>query len=151
VDDLNNPNGNPSTVRVRQRQGLVKKTSFSRDSRHSPVVPVVNVRPEAKGTFWINFIHLGRKHYTLTLWANSQLGMKKWTENIWKQQQVLRERSMLFDTVPLSEGYFTSHNKVNCAAPFRMCSRLPIAPVDLKACLSVLPYRCWAEGGVRHR
>ncbi|KAG7094009.1 hypothetical protein E1B28_007637 [Marasmius oreades] len=119
VDDLNNvANGNSATVRVRQRQGLVKKSSFTREQRHTPVVPVVNVRPEAKGTFWINFVHLGRKHYTLTLWANSQLGMRKWTESIWKQQQALRERSMLFDTVALSEGFFTAHNKVNCAAPF---------------------------------
>ncbi|KAL0569562.1 RHO1 GDP-GTP exchange protein 2 [Marasmius crinis-equi] len=118
VDDLTNGNGSGSTVRVRQRQGLVKKTSFSRESRNSPVAPVVNVRPEAKGTFWINFIHLGRKHYTLTLWANSQMAMRKWTESIWKQQQALRDRSMLFDTVPLSEGFFTAHNKVNCAAPF---------------------------------
>ncbi|KAL0059410.1 RHO1 GDP-GTP exchange protein 2 [Marasmius tenuissimus] len=131
VDDLNNPNGGNSTVRVRQRQGLVKKSSFSRDSRHSPVVPVVNVRPEAKGTFWINFIHLGRKHYTLTLWANSQLGMRKWTESVWKQQQVLRDRSMLFDTVPLSEGFFTAHNKVNCAAPFqRQVITFPLDALD---------------------
>ncbi|KAK7056393.1 RHO1 GDP-GTP exchange protein 2 [Paramarasmius palmivorus] len=118
VDDVNGANSNGNTVRVRQRQGLVKKSSFSREVRNSPVVPVVNVRPEAKGQFWINFVHLGRKHYTLTLWANSQLGMRKWTESIWKQQQAMRDRSMLFDTVPLSEGFFTTHNKVNCAAPF---------------------------------
>ncbi|KAF9260341.1 CNH-domain-containing protein [Marasmius fiardii PR-910] len=67
-------------------------------------------------TFWINFTHLGRKHSTLLLWANSRLIMEKWTRSIRKQQQVLQDRSRLFDAVFLSKEFFTAHNKVNCAA-----------------------------------
>jgi hypothetical protein len=77
----------------------------------------VNIRPDAKGPHWITFAHLGRKTYSLVLWANSALAQRKWVENIAKQQTAMRERSMVFDTVALSEGFFGA-NKVNCAAPF---------------------------------
>ncbi|KAJ3865844.1 CNH domain-containing protein [Lentinula novae-zelandiae] len=99
---------------------LVKKNSFSRDSRSSPnfTVPPVHVKTDAKGQFWINFVHLGRKYYNLVLWANSNLNQKKWLENIYKQQQAIKERSNIFETVSLSEGFFNNPNKVNCAAPF---------------------------------
>ncbi|THU92740.1 CNH-domain-containing protein [Dendrothele bispora CBS 962.96] len=82
-----------------------------------PIVP--QVKPDsAKGQYWINFIHLGRKYYNLVLWANSALGQKKWLETIFKQQQSMRDRSTIFETVPLSEGFFSTPNKVNCAAPY---------------------------------
>ncbi len=71
----------------------------------------------AKGQHWINFIHLGRKFYNLVLWSNSQLGQRKWLENIYQQQQAMRERSTIFETVTLCEGFFTGVNKVNCVAP----------------------------------
>ncbi len=45
------------------------------------------------------------------------MGQKKWVEHIYQQQQAMRERSHIFETVPLSEGFFTGVNKVNCAAP----------------------------------
>jgi RHO1 GDP-GTP exchange protein 1/2 len=65
-------------------------------------------------------MYLGRKYYSLMLWASSALSHRKWLETIVKQQQVMRERSMIFDTATLSEGFFAGPNKVNCAAPFRM-------------------------------
>lgn len=30
----------------------------------------------------------------------------------------MRDRSLIFDTVTLSEGFFSGPNKVNCAAPY---------------------------------
>lgn len=78
----------------------------------------MNVRNEAKGQYWINFQHLGRKAYSLVLWANSALSQRKWVESIQRQQAVMRERSLIFDTMTLSEGFFSGPNKVNCAAPF---------------------------------
>lgn len=39
-------------------------------------------------------------------------------EHIGKQQEVMRERSMVFETVTLSEGYFSGSMRVNCAAPY---------------------------------
>ena len=52
------------------------------------------------------------------LWASSALSQRKWLEHIYKQQQIMRERSLIFITVTLSEGFFVGTNKVNCAAPF---------------------------------
>lgn len=63
-------------------------------------------------------MHLGRKYYNLILWAPTSGSHKNWLENIAKQQQVMRERSLIFDTVTLSDGFFSGPNKVNCAAPF---------------------------------
>ncbi|KAF9071584.1 CNH domain-containing protein [Rhodocollybia butyracea] len=99
-------NGN-STLRGTRRQALVV-----------PNVPPIHVKPDAKGQFWINFVHLGRQSYHLMLWASSNLNQKKWLENIYKQQQAIKDRDNIFETVSLSEGFFNNPNKVNCAAPF---------------------------------
>ena len=52
------------------------------------------------------------------LWAGTPMSHKKWLEAIYKQQQTMRDRSMIFDVVTLCEGFFVGHNKVNCAAPY---------------------------------
>ncbi|KAJ7117617.1 RhoGEF Rgf2 [Mycena epipterygia] len=112
------PTNGKDTLRGQRARQLVRKTSFgSTAQRGSPHPPSMNVRPDAKGPHWITFAHLGRKTYSLVLWANSALAQRKWIEHISKQQTAMRERSMVFDTVALSEGFFGA-NKVNCAAPF---------------------------------
>ncbi|KDR80624.1 hypothetical protein GALMADRAFT_60620 [Galerina marginata CBS 339.88] len=112
-------NGN-GTVRSQQRktQALVRKSSFDKGRGVPGVVSVVTIKNDHKGQYWINFIHLGRKYYNLMLWATSPMSHKKWLEVIYKQQQIMRERSVIFDTVNLSEGFFSGPNKVNCAAPY---------------------------------
>ena len=70
-------------VNARQRQ-LVK------NSPHAPVVPV----RDSKGGFSLTFVHLGRKYYQITLWASTYVSQRKWVENIQKQQDAMRERSM---------------------------------------------------------
>ncbi|KAK7025031.1 Rho guanyl-nucleotide exchange factor [Favolaschia claudopus] len=106
------------TMRGQRARQLVRKPSFgSVAQRSSPHPPAVNIRPDAKGPNWITFMHLGRKAYSLVLWASSALVQRKWVEHIAKQQAAMRERSQVFDTVALSEGFFGT-NKVNCAAPF---------------------------------
>ncbi|KAJ3507393.1 hypothetical protein NLJ89_g6330 [Agrocybe chaxingu] len=82
------------------------------------VVGPVTIKSDNKGQHWINFIHLGRKHYQMMLWANTVMSQKKWLEAVFKQQAAMRERSMVFDTVTLSEGFFAGPNKVRCAAPY---------------------------------
>lgn len=42
-------------------------------------------------------------------------------ESVQKQQELMRERSTMFDSMTLSEGFFSGPNKVNCAAPFSEC------------------------------
>lgn len=83
----------------------------------SAYVPAFPVKADGKG-FAITFIHLGRNFYQITLWASTYVSQRKWVENITKQQNLMRERSTVFDTIPLSEGFFVGSNKVNCAAPY---------------------------------
>lgn len=71
-------------------------------------------RSDARG-YAITFTHLGRKGYSMTLWATTYVSRRKWIESIDKQQQILRERSKVFDTVTLSERFFIGGNKVTCA------------------------------------
>ncbi|KIM44592.1 hypothetical protein M413DRAFT_442561 [Hebeloma cylindrosporum] len=113
-------NGNGGTMRSqhRNRQALVRKSSFDRTRSVPSVVSAVAIKHDHKGQHWINFIHLGRKYYNLMLWSTSPMSQKKWLEVIYKQQQVMRERSIIFDTFNLSEGFFSGPNKVNCAAPY---------------------------------
>lgn len=56
----------------------------------------------------------------MTLWANTYVARKKWLEHIFKQQELMRERSTIFEMLTLNDGFFTGINKVNCAAPFGM-------------------------------
>ena len=81
---------------------------------HAPVVPL----KDNKGGFSITFVHLGRKYYSQTLWASTYVSQRKWVEHIQKQQAAMRERSTVFETVVLSEGFFVGVMRVNCAAPF---------------------------------
>lgn len=66
----------------------------------------------------MTFIQLGRRGYQITLWAASWAARKKWLEKIEARQNELRERSLVFDTLLLSEGYFVGTNRVTCAVPF---------------------------------
>ncbi|KAI0035358.1 CNH-domain-containing protein [Vararia minispora EC-137] len=91
-----------------------------RERVHAPYPPVVLVKSEGtvKGAFPLTFAHLGRKAYQITLWANTLVSQKKWLELVAKQQEVMRERSRIFDVENLSEAFFVGANSVNCAAPF---------------------------------
>ncbi|EPT02968.1 hypothetical protein FOMPIDRAFT_1142932 [Fomitopsis schrenkii] len=91
-----------------------EKQKLLKNSPHAPAVVV----KESKGGFSITFVHLGRKYYQMTLWASTYVSQRKWVENIQKQQDLMHERSTVFETVTLSEGFFIGPNSVNCAAPF---------------------------------
>lgn len=60
----------------------------------------------------------------MTLWASTYVSQRKWVEHIQKQQDAMRERSLVFETVTLSEGFFVGPNRVNCAAPFSECCQI---------------------------
>ena len=66
-------------------------------------------------------VHLGRKFYQITLWASTYVSQRKWVDMITKQQEVMKQRSTVFDTISMSEGFFVGANRVNCAAPFCEC------------------------------
>ncbi|KAH0582817.1 hypothetical protein H2248_010725 [Termitomyces sp. 'cryptogamus'] len=110
------PEDAAQTANRRGKHGVVRKQSLNRVSATG--VPPIVVKAEAKGQNWINFMHLGRKFYNLVLWAPTPVLHKKWLDLIVRQQTLLRDRSMIFDTVVLNEGFFHGPNRVNCAAPF---------------------------------
>ncbi|CDO69776.1 hypothetical protein BN946_scf184766.g21 [Trametes cinnabarina] len=97
-----------------QKPQTNRQKQLLKNAPHAPVIPI----KDTKGGFSITFVHLGRKYYQITLWASTYVSQRKWVEHIQKQQEVMRERSNVFETVTLSEGFFIGVNKVNCAAPF---------------------------------
>lgn len=82
-----------------------------------PLAPPPSDKPDPKGGFPITFIHLGRKGYVITLWASTYISRKKWIDSIVKQQEVLRERSTIFEPWTIIQGFFSPLTRVNCAAP----------------------------------
>lgn len=90
--------------------------------------PPPGVDKNSKQGFAITFIHLGRRGYQITLWASTWTARKKWLEKIEERQNELRERSLVFETVPLSAGYFVGTNRLTCAAPFGKSSFLSPLP-----------------------
>ncbi|KAH8116525.1 CNH-domain-containing protein [Phellopilus nigrolimitatus] len=96
---------------------LTKRNSFNKNLPPPPPA-IAPTKSSSKDGFSITFVHLGRKYYQITLWASTHVNRRKWLEVIQKQQEAMRERSMVFDTVTFCEGFFTGVNKVNCAAPF---------------------------------
>ncbi|KAI5120261.1 hypothetical protein M0805_004597 [Coniferiporia weirii] len=101
----------------KMHKALTKRNSFNKNLPLPPPT-IVSAKSNSKDGFSMTFVHLGRKYYQITLWANTQMNRKKWLEAIHKQQEAMRERSLVFDTVTLCEGFFIGPNKVNCAAPF---------------------------------
>jgi len=89
----------------RSRNALIKASSEGKGS-------------DSKNGYPITFYHLGRHQYHIVLWASTWVARKKWIENIQKQQERIREQTLIFEEHSLSEGFFTGINKVNCAAPF---------------------------------
>jgi len=87
-------------------------------------------KAESKHGYSLTLIHLGRKGYTMTLWCPTYAGRKKWLENIDTQQQALRDRSKIFDTISLTERFFVGTNKLNCAVPYGKSSQQILLATD---------------------
>ncbi|KAI0730697.1 CNH-domain-containing protein [Earliella scabrosa] len=97
-----------------QKPMNARQKQLIKNAPHAPVIPM----KESKGGFSLTFVHLGRKYYQITLWASTYVSQRKWVESIQKQQDIMRERSNVFETLTLSENFFVGVNRVNCAAPF---------------------------------
>ena len=93
----------------------------SHTNGHNSPLSLTSARSALAGNnphgFPITFTHLGWRGYTITLWASTFISKKKWLEHIQKQQELMKERSNLFETVPFAQD-FAGSNRVNCAAPF---------------------------------
>ncbi|CAE6461849.1 unnamed protein product [Rhizoctonia solani] len=103
---------------ARPRTTLIRPGANGATANGTPP-PVVPTRPDSqKSGYQLTLSYLGKKGYSLTLWAPTIVARKKWVEHIVAQQQAMRERSMIFDTYMLSEGVFLEDAKVNCAVPY---------------------------------
>ncbi|KAG1739967.1 CNH domain-containing protein [Suillus lakei] len=118
--DESNNSHRPANARQGHKT-LTKKNSFNRGTPYAPAIPI---KVDGKSGFAITFIHLGRKYYQMTLWASTFVSHRKWVDTITKQQESLRERSTVFETITLCEGFFLGQNRVNCAAPFAYGRRI---------------------------
>ncbi|KAN0061281.1 RHO1 GDP-GTP exchange protein 2 [Thecaphora frezii] len=81
-------------------------------------------KQDAKTGYALTFTYLGKKGYSMTLWASTFVSRRKWFEHIEARQEILRQRSNIFDTITLSEGFFAGPNRVNCSVPFDFGRRI---------------------------
>ncbi|KAE8254194.1 hypothetical protein A4X13_0g3505 [Tilletia indica] len=81
-------------------------------------------KQDAKTGYALTFEYLGRKGYTMTLWASTFASRKKWFEHIEARQELLRQRSNIFDIITLSENFFIGPNRVTCSVPFDFGRRI---------------------------
>ncbi|GAA6046552.1 hypothetical protein JCM3770_006205 [Rhodotorula araucariae] len=108
---------------VTARGGVARPRSLMARGASSKMLPTTALQPppgadKNKQGFAVTFIHLGRRGYQITLWASTWTARKKWLEKIEERQNELRERSLVFETLPLTAGYFVGTNRLTCAAPF---------------------------------
>ncbi|CAE6475401.1 unnamed protein product [Rhizoctonia solani] len=103
---------------ARPRTTLIRPNSNGHATNGTPP-PAVPTRPDSqKSGYQLTLYYLGKKGYSLTLWAPTVIARKKWVDHILAQQDAMRERSMMFDTYMLSEGVFLNEAKVNCSVPY---------------------------------
>ena len=79
---------------------------------------VVAPKPESKLGFSMTFHHLGRRGYSITLWAPTFMNRRKWLEHISNRQKILREKKSAFELDIISDGFFIGSDKANCAVPY---------------------------------
>ncbi|GAA5999873.1 uncharacterized protein JCM10292_003517 [Rhodotorula paludigena] len=111
------------------RGGVARPRSLMARNASSVKIPATASQPppgadKNKQGFAFTCIHLGRRGYQITLWAATWTARKKWLEKIEERQNELRERSLVFETLPLSAGYFVGTNRLTCAAPFDHGNRM---------------------------
>ncbi|KAG0141113.1 hypothetical protein CROQUDRAFT_52219 [Cronartium quercuum f. sp. fusiforme G11] len=110
---------------VPSRKSLMARTTGQTNKTSSNPSYVVNNLPQSsKAGYPMTINHLGRKGYSIILWAPTLQSRQKWLEKIEARQIELRERSTVFEMISLNEGFFIGSNKVTCAAPFDHGNRL---------------------------
>lgn len=112
------PTGKGSSTRPKS---IMSRTSTG--TRYS-ATPGTAPKQDAKTGYALTFTYLGKKGYSMTLWASTFVSRKKWFENIESRQDILRQRSNIFDTITLSENFFLGPNRVNCSVPFDFGRRI---------------------------
>ncbi|KAI9028251.1 CNH domain-containing protein [Phycomyces nitens] len=94
---------------------------YGRSSTGSTIPTNVEVPAPAnnKSGYPIVFVHLGRQGFgPITLYANTLLARRQWVHKIEHQRLALTEKQKVFDIIPISERFFNSINRVNCATTY---------------------------------
>lgn len=81
-------------------------------------------KPDSKHGYSLTIVHLGKKGYSMQLWVDTYVGRKKWLEAIDKQQGLLRDKSCVFMTESITEGFFHGLRRINCISPYGECETL---------------------------
>ncbi|KAI7872412.1 CNH domain-containing protein [Spinellus fusiger] len=69
-----------------------------------------------KGGHPISFAYLGRQGFgPITLYATTILARRQWVHKIEHQRLILTEKQKVFNVMTISEKFFNSLNRVNCA------------------------------------
>jgi len=77
------------------------------------------VRGSNDRQYALTFCRLGKKSFTITLYANTYVGRKKWIEHIERTREIINEKGKVFGKeILLEKQRFSSTNKVNCGAFF---------------------------------
>ncbi|KAI8976067.1 CNH domain-containing protein [Pilobolus umbonatus] len=81
--------------------------------------PLVTSTSQNKSGYPISFVHLGREGSgTTTLYASTYASRKKWVDTIERHKHSIMKKLKVFRMVPISDQFFNSFNKVNCAAVY---------------------------------
>ncbi|KAI8889430.1 hypothetical protein K501DRAFT_208418, partial [Backusella circina FSU 941] len=73
-----------------------------------------------KNGYPISFIHLGRNGSgILTLYASTFASRRKWVDTIERYRHSVMEKTKVFSMNTVSDQFFNSFNKVNCAAEYK--------------------------------
>ncbi|PWN37923.1 CNH-domain-containing protein [Meira miltonrushii] len=114
------PTGKGNSTRPKS---VMSKTSTG--NRLSGPVPTGTApKQDQKTGYALTFTYLGRKGYSQTLWASTFVSRMKWFEHIENRQEILRQRSNIFDTITLSENFFIGPARVTCSVPFDFGRRI---------------------------
>ncbi|KAI6250676.1 Rho1 guanine nucleotide exchange factor 1 [Erysiphe necator] len=105
---------------IREMEEVIPKVGVSKRPSSSliPGTKSTNSDTSKKEGFPITCRHLGKGGYELTLYASTASSRSKWMEHIGEQQAFLRKRGNFYNRYVISSDFFSSSNKVNCAAPF---------------------------------
>lgn len=73
-----------------------------------------------KSGYPITFLHLGRQGSgTITLYAPTYASRRKWVDTIEQYRNSVMEKLRVFRPVHISDRFFNSFNKINCAAAYK--------------------------------
>ncbi|GAN06050.1 CNH-domain-containing protein [Mucor ambiguus] len=86
---------------------------------YSSSISIANNNFNGKSGYPISFIHLGRHGSgTTTLYAPTLASRRKWVDTIEKYRQSIMEKLKVFQMTGISDQFFNTFNKVNCAAVY---------------------------------